>query len=734
MALVVLCGCTHGSEETSAQPVASSASTPASAAPSTDDEAVRDDASTSGDEADRDEGRLGDLVFAASRTVRLSPPDETWIDPEVLLAADDQPLLAWQEPGGAVRVAELDPASGGIVDGSSRLVATDAANLRSTFNGPEFGLDANGWSITYTSVGVDGNEVAVARPIPGSPGFDVEPIAAEAPRFSPLASQVPDGPTTRLIALAEGPSTGWGDALYLDLAEPATTHDVMSLDRRTDGDLRWVSGTYLLATNNHRDHPGALALVDTETHATEAVSELGTNPTFPYGWVAPETPSGVAVLGVVDETRIVAWAEGADGWEEWHTLTSPEPDRPYFGSPEPFVVDGRSFVSFAVAPTREQVVGETDQQVWLASLDGATSVRCDDGRDAPTTRVDPEVLVIGERVFVYYYVLEDGRSAVHVCSVDLVPAGGGDPVLDHSASPDAALSDVDVELRPVSAETTDPTLQTINGDHLTYAPAAEPRDRLLLFFPGTGAAPDRYERYLAHAGSLGFHVIGVGYDNLESVNFELCVGQAPDRGCHEAVRREILFGESSAYSPPDVTEADSALARVRALLEHLATDDPGAGWRDFLDPDGAHGIAWTAITVAGHSQGGGHAAYLATEFAVDRALLFGATEPQPWTTDGSATSSARYFGLVHGDEPSARAITMSWEHLALPGDVIVIDDAGRGFVGSHRLLSESEDCSGDPDDRGYHHNCYIVDEYLPEPVEGHPYFADVWTYMLLDPI
>ncbi len=102
------------------------------------------------------------------------------------------------------------------------------------------------------------------------------------------------------------------------------------------------------------------------------------------------------------------------------------------------------------------------------------------------------------------------------------------------------------------------------------------------------------------------------------------------------------------------------------LLEYLASDDPSAGWRNFLDPESGHGIAWSQITVAGHSQGGGHAAYLATEFAVDRALLFGATEPQPWTANGSATPPERYFGLAHRDERSATAITMSWVNLANP--------------------------------------------------------------------
>ena len=432
---------------------------------------------------------------------------------------------------------------------------------------------------------------------------------------------------------------------------------------------------------------------------------------------------------------------GEGAWEQWHVLTSPQPEHAFFGSPEPFVVDDRSFVSVTVAPTSDQTVGVTDQQVWLMSLDGATSVRCDDGRDAPTTRVDPEVLVVDDRVFVYYYVLDETGSTVHVCSVDLVPS---DPATttDSDSNQDADNDETGgdeaggnatapvVELREVTAEQTDPDLETLNGNHLIYAPPADPLGQLLVFFPGTGATPDRYETYLAHAGSLGFHVIGLGYDNLESVNFQLCPGKPP--GCHEAVRREILFGAPSDYSPPDVSPANSAIARLRALITHLDETDPNAGWNGFLDSTEADGLLWSDITVAGHSQGGGHAAYLATQVEVDRAILFGATEPQPWTSADSATPPDRYYALSHRDELSAAAISVSWENLAIPGDIVAVEGAGDQFDGSHRLQTASDACSGDPDDRGFHHNCYIVDEYLPAATGQQPHYADVWTYMLTD--
>jgi hypothetical protein len=78
------------------------------------------------------------------------------------------------------------------------------------------------------------------------------------------------------------------------------------------------------------------------------------------------------------------------------------------------------------------VPGRTDQQVWLVPLDGGDPVRCDDGAPAVTTRVDPEVMVTGEQVSVYYYAWDGSRSQVQRCRVDLrrVDTASGESLRD----------------------------------------------------------------------------------------------------------------------------------------------------------------------------------------------------------------------------------------------------------------------------------------------------------------
>jgi hypothetical protein len=119
---------------------------------------------------------------------------------------------------------------------------------------------------------------------------------------------------------------------------------------------------------------------------------------------------------------------------------------------------------------------------------------------------------------------------------------------------------------------------------------------------------------------------------------------------------------------------------------------------------------------------------------VDRALLFGATEPAAWTSEPFETAEARFLGFAHTEEPDYAAIARSWDLIGLPGVVASVDAGGPPYGGSHRLATSHGVCRGNPADRGYYHNCPVVDDYLPLDADGTPRFAPVWDYMLTAPV
>lgn len=311
------------------------------------------------------------------------------------------------------------------------------------------------------------------------------------------------------------------------------------------------------------------------------------------------------------------------------------------------------------------------------------------------------------------------------CSTGSPTSSGEDPDPIDAPPPPPSLA-----VRQVAPELTGAGIVAVNGNHVVALEGGE-RGQLLVFYPGTGGRPDQYEELVRRAAELGYHAISLSYVNTLSVNFSICNRYPGDRDCHERVRLEILTGAESGYDPPDVDPANAAFARLSALLAYLDSAYPTEGWNRYLE--GGDPV-WSRIAVAGHSQGGGHAAMTARLHNVPRAVLFGATEPQAWTLDPFATPASRMFGLAHADELNFTGITRSWGNLELPGVPRVVEASPAPWGGSHRLVSTRDDCVGSPADRGLYHNCPIVDEYLPRDDDGRPDVFDVWDYLLATPI
>lgn len=308
-------------------------------------------------------------------------------------------------------------------------------------------------------------------------------------------------------------------------------------------------------------------------------------------------------------------------------------------------------------------------------------------------------------------------------------AGVRDAGTSDGGSPDAGVEDV--VTRTIAPGATSPAILPTIGDHYVAVPPTSLRtERLFVFYPGTGASPDRYSMLLRRAAALGIHAIGLAYANTDAINFDVCPGQP--RTCHEAARLEILLGTESGYSPPDVDADNSAFNRLGRLLEHLAATHPNEGWEAYLDGTEPR---WARIGFGGHSQGGGHAAMTAKIRDVERALLFDATEPALWTMDPFTTPVGRLFGFAHTLESIYDPIVRSWAQIGLPGPIVSVDGADAPYGSSHRLSTSHADCSGNPMDRGYYHNCPVVDDYLPLMEDGTtPLFEPVWDHMLTTPV
>lgn len=275
------------------------------------------------------------------------------------------------------------------------------------------------------------------------------------------------------------------------------------------------------------------------------------------------------------------------------------------------------------------------------------------------------------------------------------------------ARPDA----VTVETHALAPSDTDPALSSSERPHHWAEPTGTAVGKLFVFFPGTGAAPEDYRHLLRNAAAGGYHALGLTYVNDQAL-IELCPG-SDDPDCHEHVRREVIFGEDTTELV-EVGPADSIQNRLVRALEHL-------GWHGFLE---AGQPRWSDIAVAGHSQGGGHAAMIASTYPVHRAVLFAATEPAAWTLRPTATLPDRLWAFAHTEDRLTTGVQRSWQNLGIPGEPTLVDGSAPPFGGSHRLLSSLPFVDGQSA-----HNAPVVD--FATPFDGdQPRYRDVWCHVI----
>lgn len=218
----------------------------------------------------------------------------------------------------------------------------------------------------------------------------------------------------------------------------------------------------------------------------------------------------------------------------------------------------------------------------------------------------------------------------------------------------------------------------VNADQDNYAiePPVTPLGQLVVYLPASLAwparqVPDPTTNFYNTAASLGFHSLALSYRN-DSVLGISCKqndgGVTESNACFDGTRKTIVTGVAAPGAPTTLANSimldEGIVARLDAALRYLIKNRPGAGWDQFLAnpsaPTAEARIAWSKIIAAGHSQGGGHAAYLAKLFAISRVLQFSstcdvvATGPAQWTssTDTWATSPATRFEGLGNDKDS----------------------------------------------------------------------------------
>ena len=287
-------------------------------------------------------------------------------------------------------------------------------------------------------------------------------------------------------------------------------------------------------------------------------------------------------------------------------------------------------------------------------------------------------------------------------------------------------------LRTLKPSTTDPVITTFDNAHLSVLPVGTPKNALFVFLPGTGAPPAGYTFILKTAANLGFHSIGLMYQNEEAVNLA-CAGTS-DSTCFGRVRQESFDG-SDKSDKITIPRENSIESRLQKALLYLKTNAPTENWGQFLSAKDS--ILWDKIVISGHSQGGGHAGYISKIKKVNRLVMFCAndwwfskSQPAAWISQNGATSPQNLFVFQHEKDQliNYTFAKVSWTAYGMTafGAPLLVDNSTTPYKNSHELFTQ---LIPNRDSTSFH-NAPVVDLNTPLDANNKPILEPVWQYML----
>jgi hypothetical protein len=288
---------------------------------------------------------------------------------------------------------------------------------------------------------------------------------------------------------------------------------------------------------------------------------------------------------------------------------------------------------------------------------------------------------------------------------------------------------VSLQIREIRASDTDNTFSWELHKHFTYFnTSCSQRNLLLVHLVGSYDNPTNTQIFPSLAANNGFHALVLKYPN--STAAQSACGSSLDIDCYKNFRKEIIEGIDVS---PDISVdfTNSITNRLIKLIQYMTLTYPSENWEQYL----VNGqIQWQNIIVSGHSQGGGHAAYIAKTHQVKRCLMFASpndfintsSSPANWVSSSSQTPDSLFYGFNNLNDDVVPFINQYqvWTALPMINDTLCVDNTSN-YLNKTQLYTQLTILG-----TGGNHSLVIRDSETPYDLQGNYLFEPVWSYML----
>jgi len=241
------------------------------------------------------------------------------------------------------------------------------------------------------------------------------------------------------------------------------------------------------------------------------------------------------------------------------------------------------------------------------------------------------------------------------------------------------IDSIQYKILRVTPAITNKAIHAWDTAHIIYYDPNIKTNKILLWLTGTNGTTNNIPvEFFKTALAQGYRIIALSFISTPAVA-QICVGDMLDLNidCAAAFRQKRIYGDNDFSLISDEPQ-DAIIPRFVKLLQWLVKNDAAANWSQYLNHDGSKPV-WNKIAIAGQSQGGGMAAFIAKREELARMISFSGgwdysdskeKKIAHWYFDKSITPMKRWYATYHINEMAARPLSEICRALQIPAEHI----------------------------------------------------------------